>query len=114
MRAIIHRLGPSRATSPDLLAGGHYLPERMIALTSAQNEISGRRRFTAADDFSRLTDRQVEVLRKLATGRSNKEIARELGLSPATVKAHVAAVISALRTTNRTEAAFAARNIGLI
>jgi two-component system nitrate/nitrite response regulator NarL len=50
----------------------------------------------------------------IATGKSNKEIARALCLSPATVKAHVAAVIAALGSANRTEAAFAARNFGVI
>ena len=50
----------------------------------------------------------------IARGESNKEIARALSLSPATVKAHAAAVISALGTANRTEAAFRAREIGLI
>jgi DNA-binding NarL/FixJ family response regulator len=98
-----------------ILAGGHYLPERMIKLT---NRLPGTEseppRFTAGANFSKLTVRQIEVLRMIATGKSNKEIARALCLSPATVKAHVAAVIAALGSANRTEAAFAARNFGVI
>lgn len=98
-----------------LLAGGHYLPERMIALTSGSGQADRKvSHFAATYDFSRLTGRQIDVLRTMAVGRSNKEIARELGLSPATVKAHVAAIIAALGSSNRTEAAFAARNFGLI
>lgn len=98
-----------------ILAGGHYLPERMIKLTSRLSETSTEPpSFVAGANFSKLTVRQIEILRMIATGKSNKEIARALCLSPATVKAHVAAVIAALGSANRTEAAFAARNLGVI
>jgi len=98
-----------------ILAGGQYLPERMVKLTTRPPGANGEPpRFAAGASFSKLTVRQIEVLRMIATGKSNKEIARALSLSPATVKAHVAAVIAALGTTNRTEAAFAARNFGVI
>jgi len=98
-----------------ILAGGHYLPERMIKLTSRLSETgSVPTALATGDTFSKLTVRQIEILRMIATGKSNKEIARALCLSPATVKAHVAAVIAALGTANRTEAAFAARNLGVI
>ena len=98
-----------------ILAGGHYLPERMIKLTSRLSETGSEPpTFAAGAGFSKLTVRQIEILRMIATGKSNKEIARALCLSPATVKAHVAAVIAALGSANRTEAAFAARNLGFI
>ena len=98
-----------------ILAGGHYLPERMIKLTSRLSETGSEPpTFAAGAGFSKLTVRQIEILRMIATGKSNKEIARALCLSPATVKAHVAAVIAALGSANRTEAAFAARNLGVI
>ncbi|MBU0601525.1 MAG: response regulator transcription factor [Gammaproteobacteria bacterium] len=64
-------------------------------------------------DGPRLTPRQLEVLRALSGGASNKLIARELGLSEGTVKLHVAAVIGALAVQNRTEAAARARELGL-
>ncbi|HWW57022.1 MAG TPA: response regulator transcription factor [Sphingopyxis sp.] len=98
-----------------ILAGGHYLPERMIQLTGRPHQANGTSpNFAANAHFSKMTGRQIEVLQMIATGKSNKEIARALCLSPATVKAHVAAVIAALGSANRTEAAFAARNFGLI
>lgn len=98
-----------------ILAGGRYLPERMIKLTSRLSETGSEPpTFAAGAGFSKLTVRQIEILRMIATGKSNKEIARALCLSPATVKAHVAAVIAALGSANRTEAAFAARNLGVI
>lgn len=98
-----------------VLAGGHYLPERMIQLTGRPDQANGKSaHFAVNASFSKLTVRQIEVLRMIATGKSNKEIARALCLSPATVKAHVAAVIAALGSANRTEAACAARDFGLI
>ena len=61
-----------------------------------------------------LTDRQVEVLRRLADGHANKTIAFELGLSENTVKAHVTAIFKALNVINRTQAVAVARGAGLI
>lgn len=61
-----------------------------------------------------LTRRQIEVLRLLAAGQSNKDIARELGVSPATVKTHVAQVIAITGTTNRTGASMRAASLGLL
>ncbi|MDH5771644.1 MAG: response regulator transcription factor [Rhodospirillaceae bacterium] len=61
-----------------------------------------------------LTRRQLEVLRLMATGNSNKEIAHDLGISENTVRVHISAIITALDATNRTEAAYSAMRIGLI
>ena len=61
-----------------------------------------------------LTRRQLEVLRLMATGNSNKEIAHSLGISENTVRVHISAIITALDATNRTEAAYSAMRIGLI
>ncbi len=62
---------------------------------------------------SLLTERQIDVLRLLAEGKPNKEIARQLNLAEGTVRVHVNAVLKALAARNRTEAALAARNAGL-
>lgn len=56
-----------------------------------------------------LTDRQLEVLRALATGASNKEIARALGISPATVKNHLEAIFMRLGATGRLQAVMMAQ-----
>jgi DNA-binding NarL/FixJ family response regulator len=61
-----------------------------------------------------LTDRQLDVLKLLATGISNKEIALALGLSEKTVKVHVTGIFKALNVVNRTQAASAARQADLI
>lgn len=65
-------------------------------------------------DMPSLTQRQLEVLRLMAQGNSNKEIARELGISENTVRVHISAIISAMDATNRTEAAYSAMRLGLI
>lgn len=63
-----------------------------------------------ADDLARLTPREREVLGLIAEGMTNKEIARNLGIGPGTVKAHVEKLIAKLGVSDRTQAAvFAAR-----
>lgn len=53
---------------------------------------------------SRLSERELDVLRLVAKGRRNKEIAAELQISEPTVKTHVANILSKLRAADRTEA----------
>lgn len=61
-----------------------------------------------------LTGQEVKVLERLAAGRSNKEIARDLGLSPNTVKTHVANLFGKLEVSRRTQAIGKARELALI
>jgi len=61
-----------------------------------------------------LTPRQCEVLNLLGQGLPNKAIGRKLDLSENTVRGHVQAILLALQTSNRSEAVFAARRMGLI
>jgi DNA-binding CsgD family transcriptional regulator len=68
----------------------------------------------SADLPARLTRRQREVLGHLCEGRSNKEIARAMGVAPATVKTHVEAIVVALGAANRTEAAVKALTLGIV
>lgn len=68
----------------------------------------------AAEAGASLTPRQLEVLDLLSKGMTNKAIGRKLALSENTVRWHVQSILALLRVTNRSEAAFAARNQGLI
>lgn len=62
----------------------------------------------------KLTNRQLDVLRLLAAGLSNKQICRDLELSEGTLKVHIAAIYRALNVNNRTEAANAAHRLALV
>lgn len=61
-----------------------------------------------------LTDRECEILGLLASGQSNKEIARSLGISPNTVKTHVARIYEKLEVQRRVQAVEKARWLALI
>ena len=61
-----------------------------------------------------LTARECEILQLLASGQSNKELARQLGISPNTVKTHVARVYEKLEVRKRVEAIEKARWLALI
>ncbi len=112
-----------------VLAGGVYLPSGIgdMALRNAtRNDAAVQPPSDSTLDapapiapsaetiYGPLTERQIMVLQHVSMGRSNKEIARELAISPATVKAHVAHIIALLGAANRIEAAARARAMGLI
>lgn len=68
----------------------------------------------SSNNSARLTPRQCEVLDLLCQGLSNKMIGRRLNLSENTVRGHVQATLQALQVSNRSEAAFVARRLGLV
>ena len=61
-----------------------------------------------------MSPRQIEILNLVAKGFSNKEIAKIVGISPDTVKEHVANIVSRIGASSRAEAATLAVNLGLI
>lgn len=71
-------------------------------------------RNAAAQASLGLTGQEMKVLERLASGQSNKEIARALGLSPNTVKTHVANLFTKLEVGRRTQAIGKARELHLI
>jgi DNA-binding NarL/FixJ family response regulator len=72
------------------------------------------REVRAPDSPETLTERETEVLRLLAQGRANKEIARDLQIGEQTVKTHVSSVLAKLGVHSRTQAALYAARIGLV
>ena len=72
------------------------------------------REVRAPESPEALTERETEVLRLLAVGKANKEIARELGVGEQTVKSHVSNILAKLGVQSRTQAALHAARIGLV
>ncbi len=64
--------------------------------------------------YSDLTPREREVLMLIASGRANKEIGGQLGISERTVKTHISNIFSKLQLTDRTQAALYVHNRGLL
>jgi DNA-binding NarL/FixJ family response regulator len=65
-------------------------------------------------DKPRLSRRQIEILTLVAQGMTDKQVAREIGLSPRTVEMHVALALRALASAKRMEAVHRARQEGLL
>jgi len=82
-----------------VLAGGIYIPTDLLPFLSKE----GIRKFEATMANGSLTQRQLEVLGLIRIGLSNKEIARQLNISEATVKAHVTVVLKSHGVSSRTK-----------
>jgi len=83
-------------------SGGRFLPPPVVrALESRMPD-------------SELSPREQEVLQLLVNGKSNKEIASELGITNATVKCHVSTILMRLNVSDRTQAVVAALQRGLV
>ncbi len=83
-------------------SGGRFLPPPVVrALESRMPD-------------SDLSPREQEVLQLLVNGRSNKEIASQLGITNATVKCHVSTILMRLNVSDRTQAVVAALQRGLV
>ncbi len=94
-----------------ILDGGTYFPPSVFetgssSANSAQNGDKPKNKM--------LTNRQSEVLGLVAQGLSNKQIAYNMGVSEATVKLHINALLRSLGVTNRTQAVVTAQKMGLI
>jgi DNA-binding NarL/FixJ family response regulator len=93
-----------------VLAGGVYIPPSLLSRVSG-NETSMIDQ--GAGPQETLTRRQVDVLRELAKGQNNKQIAKNLNVTEGTVKIHLASIFRVLNVTSRTEALLLAQKMGL-
>lgn len=88
------------------------LLEQDRELPSSPHGVSAMSDSSARERLDRLTRRQQQVLSYLAQGKSNMQIAQDLGLSEKTVRLHVSAILKTLNLSNRTQAAlFAAQHM---
>lgn len=87
----------------DVLEGEEYWPEGGEEVDTELSDIATR--------INELTDQQLRVLRHLQVGRLNKQIAYDLDISEATVKAHVTAIFRKLNVLNRTQAVIMANKL---
>lgn len=83
-------------------AGGEWIPRDVAS------------RLAVRKDYETLTPREIEVLREIAKGRANKEIASQLAISENTVKDHLKNILGKLHVAARTEAVTAAVQRGII
>jgi DNA-binding NarL/FixJ family response regulator len=86
-----------------ILEGGRYVPDHALKV-SAQNQ---------GPNLYDLTKRQMEILKLLKDGRSNKDIASQLNIADNTVRVHISGIFQVLGVSNRTEAAMIALKEGV-
>ena len=106
--------------SPEELAAAVRIIARGDAVLSPAitkhliRELTGRPRRVDTSRFDQLTDRESDVLRLMAQGFANAEIAEQLFISEATVKTHVSHVFSKLEVRDRSQAIVLAYETGLV
>lgn len=105
-----------RATAQELVQAVRLLHESdSLLFPAAVRALASRYAQPPADRLGgRLTDREAQVLRLMASGRNNTEIANELGVGGETVKTHVASLLGKLRVRDRTQAVIAAYEHGFV
>jgi NarL family two-component system response regulator LiaR len=86
------------------------IARKLMSAVATQEEPPGSRAPTSAGE---LTERELEVLRLIAEGLNNREIANKLVISDKTVKTHVSSILSKLHLGDRTQAAIYALRHGL-
>lgn len=91
-----------------VLAGGVYVPPGLLD-PAVPEDISP----VQINHHAALTSRQLEVLREMAKGLSNRQIGEILQVTEGTVKIHVAAIFRLLKVNNRTEAVLVIQKMGL-
>jgi DNA-binding NarL/FixJ family response regulator len=106
---------PDSTTAEQLIAALVAVANGLIVTSSEEEMRSGQRRHTELPPLLEpLTPRELQVLRYLADGLSNKEIAARLSLSDHTVKFHVASILGKLGAASRAEAVAQGLRRGLV
>ncbi|XOV77647.1 MAG: LuxR C-terminal-related transcriptional regulator [Aestuariibacter sp.] len=111
-KGFIPKTTPSKVTAAavqEIMAGNNWLPEEMqqslVKVDKEEIDIASR--------MAELTPKQFQVLKQLQAGLLNKQIAYDLNITEATVKAHISAIFKKLEVTNRTQAVLIAEKLQL-
>jgi DNA-binding NarL/FixJ family response regulator len=110
---------PRESTASEIHSAIQAVVNGLILLDPeiAQNlagSVRGERNESSAEMIEDLTAREIQVLRLLAEGLGNKEIAARLGISDHTAKFHISSILAKLGASSRTEAVTIGIRMGLV
>lgn len=102
-----------------VMSGGVYIPSELLSrTTNGFDELKQVAQIfdskAVEENIKTLTPRQIDVIKCISKGMSNKQIAFNLGLTEGTIKLHVTAILKILNVYNRTGAVMEADRLGLI
>jgi len=102
------------APARELVEGVRAVAAGSLVLSPSLSRRLAQSRIDPARASDRLSARELAVLRQIARGQANKEIARDLGISLRTVEGHLHNIFEKLRVSSRTEAVVYAANHGIV
>ncbi len=114
IRGLVHKSASTKLINDAIktvMQGGSYLPKHK--LIQPEGAADALRPLQTAQD-QHLTPRQILVLQYVAHGLTNKDIARELGIAPATVKTHLSLILEKMHATTRAEAVQRGISLGIL
>ena len=119
LRAGVRAILPRDAPAEEIFAAIRSAHAGLVLMDAAVTQDLARhlhveRPKSAPEAFDELTTREIEVLRMLADGLGNKQIAAGLGISDHTVKFHISSILDKLGASSRTEAVTLGIRLGLI
>ena len=103
-----------------VLAGGIYVPHDLLYTNNSKNILNPLKKLEQITtdeplaERKKLTDRQIDIIKCIANGLSNKEIAYKLNLTEGTIKVHITIILKILNVKNRTSALIEASKLGYI
>jgi len=119
LRAGVRAILPRESSPQEVAAAIHSAHLGLLTLEpelagDLANQVHGEDNDSVPQPVGELTAREIEVLRLLAEGVANKEIAERLGISDHTVKFHISSIFGKLGASSRTEAVTLGIRLGLI
>jgi len=119
LRAGLHAILPRESSASEILSAIRVASSGLVLLDpEVAREVANQTRSNSAasapETLEELTPREIEVLRLMAEGFGNKEIASRLGISDHTVKFHISSILGKLGAASRTEAVTLGIRMGMI